>query len=174
MFTRFLKERGQYVPPSEHGKDIPGQPLIWKGYTSALVWSRPEKRWLPVCFEITERLELDLRGRYKRGQIWECSREEKTKKKPRPAARGQLLEERKDSETPPELDLVPFLRSFYHRQDLDLDTPNPFPPITMVEAVEAAAPGQGTSDKSKADPVEEKAALEKNRLKLHGLLNGRV
>ena len=41
-----------------------------KGYAHAEIYSRAIKAWNPVVLEITEHLELDLRGQYARGQVW--------------------------------------------------------------------------------------------------------
>lgn len=170
LFTRWVgtraNGRGHYVPREEWGEPK----LIWKGYASALVWKNHEKHWLPVCFEITERCELDLRDRYARGQIWQISRAARQKKNDNPPVRAQLLESKQPNETPPELDLVPCLRNVYHVAEIDLSAQNPLPPITMVEPYIPPPRAEKTSDNAAPN----KAPVIPPKLADRGKMNGQL
>lgn len=111
----------------------------WKGYLAALGWLEPKRSWLPIVLEVTESLELDMRGRIGRGQDWKLTRDKETPKQRKPV-RGELLGSVAWSLIPPAFDFLPVLLNLYHEQKLDLGTPNPMPARIIVELCEGAVP----------------------------------
>lgn len=106
----------------------------WKGYAPVVVWNSARNVWMPWVLEMTESLELDLRGILRRGQIWEIWRDPLGKKST--PVEGKLLEEDRDaSRIPKAFDIVPVLRGLYHLTQIDLTSRNPMPPRTLVEDI---------------------------------------
>ena len=106
---------------------------VWKGYLAAEVYNQTERHWCPVALEITEHLELDLRGLIDRGTVWELSRPLSERKKHFPVA-GVLLEERDPLTFPTAFDLAGCLLHLYHPAPaVNLIHLNPLPPRTLVK-----------------------------------------
>lgn len=142
LFTRHNGERSEIISRSEALEKVKGRPGVWKGYLSALEWRAPEKKWLPVVLEITERSEQDFRGKIARGQVWRVWKGPKDRKK-KIALRAAFLESRPEETTPPALDVLPKLRNDIFRQDqISLESDNPLPDLVVVIAVDAPAPGE--------------------------------
>jgi hypothetical protein len=112
---------------------------IWKGYCTVDLYDPANRWWAPVVLEITETCELDMRGRYERGQLWELSREADTPKRKSPV-RAKLIGQADETEMGPPIDCVPVLRSLYHAYELTLGTPNPMPARVMVSPIAGTAP----------------------------------
>jgi len=154
---------GDDCPPAVHAR-----PTIWKGYAAAEVYDRKAKRWLPVCFEVTESLELDLRDNFTRGQTWQCAKmaEAKTKNS---KVTGILIETLELHAIRPAFDVRPVLYHLYHVPFLVLDVPSPLPPRLVLESFERAAPAnviKFANAKAQAEkPVSaEEAAANRARL----------
>lgn len=111
----------------------------WKGYAAVEVWVEAESHWVPTVLEITEHLELDLRGRWKRGQTWILSRAEETAGKPAPVV-GQLSEENPPGSVPPSFDVKPALQMLYHEERIHLGEPNPLPARQYVSPTAGPRP----------------------------------
>lgn len=139
--------RSEYVAP-DSSKDG----LQWKGYVTSLLWQAADSQWVPIALELTEQLELDFRGRYARGQVWQVARTNRGGRTKHPV-RGMLIEERDPSATPPEFDILPCLRNLYHTYDLKLCVPNPLAQRVELPAVKGDAPVMpGKSDERAAKP----------------------
>jgi len=144
LFVRHLDRQSNIISPEEAKERVRGRPGVWKGYLSGLVWKAPEKRWVPVVVEVTERCEQDFRGKVARGQVWTLSKAPYQKGKNQPL-RARFLESRPEVDTPPALDVVPKLRNDIFRQDhIPLTSDNPLPDLVVVVPVEGAAPGDFT------------------------------
>ncbi len=111
----------------------------WKGYTPVQVYSAERKKWAPAVLEITENLEPDLRGRWRRGQIWEMWMETDKKGKRSPV-QGKLIEDHDPDKMPPPFDVVNVLRRLYHIDVIRLTTKNPMPPRLVLEESDGPAP----------------------------------
>jgi len=125
---------GDDCPPAIHSR-----PTIWKGYAAAEVWDRKAKRWLPVCFEVTESLELDLRDNFGRGQTWQVAKMQEAKTK-NSKVTGILIETLEHHAIRPAFDVKPVLYHLYHVPFLCLDVPSPLPPRLVLESFDRAAP----------------------------------
>lgn len=150
--------RGDGECPSNWHKEI----QIWKGYTSVLVYDQAKVLWFPYVLEVTENLELDLRDRYARGQIWQISKKPDGKKRVSSLS-GTLTEEVDEARTPPALDYIPVLKWVFQTTNINLGAVNRMPPKTMVR------PEAGYVPKAAAHTVEEsirrqaEAELEEER-----------
>jgi hypothetical protein len=100
--------------------------LQWKGYFPAEVYERESASWIPWVFELTEASEVDVRGRFARGQCWFFVREK------RPGRGGSPVVARFGKQLDTELlrpafDIWPVLRTVYGVQTFDLLIANPTP-----------------------------------------------
>lgn len=140
-FTHYVKERSQYCDPQACRWGCPKAPQVWKGYAAADVYDDNAKLWMPVCFELTEALELDFRGRWRRGQVWRVTRPVKKKKK-QEARFAVFVEQHPECSLPQEFDFIPCLLNTFHIFAIDLAFKNPLPPRVLVEATAGPVPGQ--------------------------------
>lgn len=112
---------------------------IWKGYIAAEWYDRPSKLWKPVCLEVTEYCELDMRHLYCRGQVW-FLRRPKSKRMEREPLRATLEETLKPYQVSPDFDIFPCLVGVYHSPEIDIRQKNPLPDRVMVEPVQGDPP----------------------------------
>ncbi len=139
LFTHWVRGRSQYCGGKECNPINHKLGRVWKGYCAAEKYCKVTKKWLPICLEITEGLELDFRTIYTRGQLWEIWRDMPTEKK-QPPTQGKLLEDRGIDSCPPAFDYRPCLMHLYHIEYVDLTSPNPLPPRIILGASEGDAP----------------------------------
>lgn len=139
VFTHYLEKRSYFCPGQECSCQHSRKPRLWKGYVSSEVYNQERNLWLPVVLELTEYLELDMRGVYQRGQVWQLSREKEEGKKKKPVC-GVLLELRDERNFPPAHQILETLRHLFHAMDLQLLYDNPLPARTMVAPSEGEAP----------------------------------
>ncbi len=140
LYTHYERGRSHYCPGDRCGCVRVRLPRIWKGYASVEVYDGRAKLWAPAVLEITEGLELDLRGQYARGQVWELTRDEQTDKKATPV-RGRLLEVLKAEQVPAAFPFKPVLIRVYHAPEgLETCHANPMPPRVMVSHSEGPPP----------------------------------
>ena len=131
LFTHFFRSRshlclGDDCPPAIHKIDT-----NWKGYCAAEIFLEKERVWRPICLEISEHAELDMRGLFARGQLWQFARPAEPHKK-NPPIHASLLEERDPAKFPPAFDYKPVLQTLYHCIHIDLDNKNPLPPRVFL------------------------------------------
>jgi hypothetical protein len=169
LLTHFLRGRSHYCPgeecfPSNHKSET-----YWKGYAPVEAWDRAASLWIPWVLEITERLELDLRGSFCRAQTWKVSRLPQTGKAKTPVI-AELIEENRPDSVPPAFDVVPVLLTLYHVARIRLDVKNPLPPRTLLPPSQGAPP-PGFGERR----VEERAATaeEWQRLRAAAAANGK-
>jgi hypothetical protein len=139
LFTHWGRVRSYLCTGDDCPLTLHKSPRIWKGYTSAEKYLQKEAKWLPICLEITENLELDFRGVFARGQVWELFRPNDVGRKKFPVE-GKLLEERDPNTFPSQLDLIPVLRHLYHADTIGLSLKNPMPARTFVTLSEGEKP----------------------------------
>lgn len=162
-FTHYVKERSQYCDPEGCRWGCPKAPQIWKGYAAADVYDDAVKLWLPVCFELTEALELDFRDKWQRGQVWRVTRPVKKKKK-NEARFAVLIEQHSESSLPPEFDFLPCLLNTFHIFAIDLCHKNPLPPRVLVQAAAGPVPGQQKKPDAPVSPQELSDFAQRARL----------
>jgi hypothetical protein len=95
-------------------------------------WFQPRAVWFTAVFEISEHCELDFRGRWKRGQLWNVKREPQTGRHKSPVC-ARLESEVHFGGLPLPFDFVPLLRTLYHVASINGWCKNPMPARIMVE-----------------------------------------
>ena len=72
LFTHYYQKRSHYCVGETCRIPTHASDRVWKGYVPAeLLLQGKRPVWVPICLEISENLELDFRGVYERGQLWE-------------------------------------------------------------------------------------------------------
>lgn len=112
-------------------------PRFWKGFCAAEWFDRSQNAWIPDVLEISESLELDFRGVYKRGQVWRITRAKKDKEKHSPT-RGVLEGMLDPTQVAASFDYRPVLLRLFHEERIALDVPNPMPPRLILEVTSNA------------------------------------
>lgn len=140
LLTHFIKGQGtQYCRKELCPAPWHKERLIWKGYLSGETHNFSAERWEPGVLELTESLELDFRGIYCRGQVWEIKRGIKVGRTNPPLV-GRLHEQLNEKNLPPAFDYMPVLHHLYRVAPLDLTAKNPLPPRMLIAYSKDAAP----------------------------------
>lgn len=126
--------KGKECEPAIHKLD-----QIYKAYAAVEIWSKQRGKWQPWVMELSEALELDVRGIWARGQVWEIYRLKIDDKNKTPIM-GKLLEERDPKTMPKEFDIKAPLMHLYHTKVLHLGVLNPMPPRVIVQESDGDAP----------------------------------
>jgi hypothetical protein len=154
LFTHFKGQRSHYCAEGDCDRGLHAINRQWKGYVAAEIWFQSSARWVPTVLEVTEHCELDMRDLYARGQVWELSRAKESTKKKMPVI-ARLLEQREEKTFPAPFDIMPVLRTLYHRLDIELSQENPMPGRVVL------LPSQGEPPPMKLHAgVQEKIAPE--------------
>lgn len=132
VFTHHVRDRSHYCAGDECDRSMHRSSAVWKGYVAAEVFRKACGDWLPVVLEITESLELDMRGVYARGQVWEVSREKETSKKKKPLV-GRLVRVDQADKLRAAFDVRLVLYHLFHVTQIDLSARNPLPPRLVLE-----------------------------------------
>lgn len=125
------------------GKDVcrhHHEKLIWKGYCCVEDWNQAGNLWVPRVLEITESLDQDFRGVFRRGQIWELRYGKKRHDSKALGITGVLWEQVEDPHWPEPYDMQPVLDSTYGVIGVRLTQDNPMPPRLMVTASKGSPP----------------------------------
>jgi hypothetical protein len=133
LFTHFTKGRSRYCDPACCAWGCPKAERCWKGYDLVDAHDVRKNIWVPWVLEITEHLELDLRGLYSRGQVWELSCGEQSKEHRSPVT-GKFLGVASADQVGPPMPFESTLRSLYHVERIALDERNPMPDRILVVA----------------------------------------
>lgn len=128
---------------------------FWKGFIAAEIYDQGGDLWLPTVLEITERCEQDMRLAYRRGQVWRLSKEKGDKKHKMPLT-AKLLEEINPETIPVAFDMRPVLLSIFHVPEIEIDVPNPLPPLVMVKPTPANRAGATISVEGGSEPTPER------------------
>jgi hypothetical protein len=168
ILTHWWRGRSQYCPGRE---DCPVaihrlQPQ-WRGYCAAELWHLQSGMWYPCALEISEHAELDLRGRFQRGQIWTFSRAADQDGKPQPIV-AKYIAPVSDSRLPDAFDFKDVVRNVYHCPGMKFDAPNPLPPRILAAPSAGQPPplsGNGEVDADLCSAEEVHEILEKWRKK---------
>lgn len=143
MMTHYYRGHSQYCAGEKCNPLMHKSQITWKGYCAAEMYIEPTGKkkgvWRPICLELTEHCELDMRGKFARGQLWQISRPHEPDKR-NPPIYAALLEERDPAAMPKAFDYKPVLQTMYHTIHLDLTVKNPLPPRVFVYDSEGDAP----------------------------------
>lgn len=165
LITHYFKPpksqgESKYCPGEEQGCAYHKLPKLWKGYAAVEVWDSHSGLWFPTVLEITEHLELDFRGVWKRGQQWVLSRAAEVKEKRTPVVAG-LLGEDTDPKLPRAFDYLPVLQTVYHCPAIQLGCANPLPARVVLKASTGAPPiGTVFKDVPKQSDADQKTFRE--------------
>lgn len=131
LFTHWAKGRSILCRGAECPGEKHRQEKFWKGY--APVWRyEPDTRLLIACvLEISEHTELDMRGVWRRGQLWRLAREVSAGQKHAPCT-AELRGLVDQAQIPIAFDVRPVLMHLYHAEQIDLTVANPAPPRIVI------------------------------------------
>jgi hypothetical protein len=133
------------------------QERFWKSYQCVELLGANGRLWYPTVLEVTEHLELDFRGLTARGQVWDITRPARRKGK-RASLTGVFVETRNVATLRPPFDVVPILRTVFHRDMVEQTVLNPLPSRTLLEpSEEEPGPVEGAPD-AQETPVDAPAA----------------
>lgn len=138
-FTHYRKQSGSEYCGANCKHPDHGIKRLWKGYVPVLINVPNTDRWVPFAFEITEHLELDLRGVWGLNQTWEIYRDMTTKTKNGPMY-GRLHKDPPWPKLPLPFNILPCLQAVYHVDVVKLDQKSPLPARVYVEPFQAPAP----------------------------------
>jgi hypothetical protein len=140
---------GQACDPAKHRLD-----QTWKGYAPVEVWDDRTKKWCPFVLEITEHMDLEIAGMWKRGQVWEFWREAVQGFNGTPVF-AKLVETRDASTFPQPFDMFPVLKAMYHVKFISLGIKNPLPPRVLISDSDGDAPAPLKQGPENAKPTQE-------------------
>lgn len=141
--THYVKARSLYCVGEKCPTSVHQTGSYWKGYAPIEWYDLHRQMWVPAVLEITESLELDFRGRFKRGQCWLLERLPQTGRTKTPIT-GLWIEDMSDRDLRPAFDITPVLRTLYHVESIALDQKNPTPDRVILEpSMGAPPPGVG-------------------------------
>lgn len=165
LFTHYVGKgkngRSQYCPGSNCPWPEHRRAPIWKGYIAAEKYLQDVNRWRPVCFEVSENLDCQMKSLYQRGQVWEISKRMDAGKKVY-ALHGRLLEQSDPAKLPEPFELLTALQHLYRYQAIILDKANPIAPRLLLED----SPGPERLEKKTAAADQADAKAQPPRLKI--------
>ena len=128
LFTHYWQKRSQYCRGADCKISNHATDRTWKGYVAAerLLVVRGKALYVPICLEITEYLELDMRHVIGRGQLWELWKADAGKGKKSPVT-GKLHDDEPPRDLRAPFDIMPCLRSVYHQDRIELIHKSPIP-----------------------------------------------
>jgi hypothetical protein len=101
---------------------------IWKGYIGVEEWIASTRSWKPHVLEISEHLELRLRGRNLKGEVFKVSRAKKASGTKKPTAvEGEYLRTMSDIVLRDDVLVSVILQWVYGPGEYPLDEDNPLP-----------------------------------------------
>lgn len=140
ILTHYAGGRSEYCKGNDCPDALHRRGSYWKGYVAAELFEPRPRHWIPIVLEITEALELDMRGRYARGQVWQLSRNPSSKRRHFPIV-GMLIQEPTAQVLRAAFDVRPVLAHLYHTNEIALDRDNPTPaPVVLEVAVDGPPP----------------------------------
>ena len=162
-FVHYVKDRSKYCGGDECRWGCSRLEKTWKGFISCEVWNPQLKNWHPCALEVTEHLELDFRGRTRRGQVWRLSRAARIKNKHFPVV-GELVDQLAAEGLRDPFDVSLVLVHIFHQWPLLLDVPNPLPPRLVAEPSQGAPPADLLGPVLEVyDPKRDGTILERSR-----------
>lgn len=132
--------KGELCNPLHHKRDT-----TWRGYIAAERWDKADRKWFPICFEMSEAMELDFRHRLARGQTWFVWREPCSEGKKSPQ-QARYVPGKDSLEIPLAFDIRPVVQALYHLERLPPTVKNPQPDRVIVGASDGPDPDEGRED----------------------------
>lgn len=157
LATHYVRGKSLWCNPERCDPALHKTPRYWKGYYAAEIWFQKPKLWAPYVIEVTEALELDFRGKFARGQIWQIERLPVTKQS-KPPVTGVLLETRNPEKMPPAFDILPTVQRLYH-ETVTLGVKSWIPARTIVTCTKDDGPCDHLGREEKPASAEDYATL---------------
>jgi hypothetical protein len=132
--TRKPRGSSKYCRPDGCPPDRHKCERYWKGFAACLLYRHADKIMEPIVLEITEHCELDLRGRWGRGQWWRLDHKAGAKGKHEPIT-ARFLGQAPVDAVSPAFDFRAVLMHVFHEEAIDLGVANPLPPRVVMAAV---------------------------------------
>lgn len=139
LLVHWCKGRAELCPGAAQCPIAIHRRVTWRGYAAAEVWQPRGGSWLPVCWEITERCEQDIRGVFKRGQVWRLHRAPEPDKRRQPVS-ASLVETLNERSLPNPFSIQSPLVAVYRVNPVVLGISNPLPGRQPIEATAGAPP----------------------------------
>lgn len=145
LLTHFVDKRSEYCPGPDTCR-LHKLKAVWKGYCSVEAYDQAANLWIPWVLEITESLDQDFWGIFRRGQVWELRHEIKKREGGGPRVFGTRWEDCDPYTLPEPYDMRPVLIATYHTEDVRLTLDNPMPRRPMLQPSRAAPPKRLAAD----------------------------
>jgi len=154
LLCHWCKKRSHYCLGNDCPPAIHRSGSQWRGYLAAEHFQERLGVWHPVCFEVTEYSELEMRDLAQRGQTWTVSRAMRAQDKIFPVV--ARLHARNDPSTmPAPFPLLPTLQHIYHCPWVALNVDCPLPSRTFVSPSIGDDPRKASEQPTKDSPEEE-------------------
>lgn len=147
LASHYVRGRSLWCEPGNCPASLHKEPRYWKGYSPVEVWYEKPGVWAPFVLEVTEALELDFRGKWRRGQLWELERLPVTKQS-KPPVTGTMIEERDPESFPPAFEIGPTVKRLYHAE-VTFGIKSWIPDRTIVSPTKDAGPRTGKEGEGK-------------------------
>jgi hypothetical protein len=174
VLTHWQKGGAEYCDDNECPQALHKLKQQWKGYVAAEVYNQGQQLWYPVCLELTEKCEHDMRPHLQRGAIFLLEytlavKGDKSK------LRAKHLETCTNPDWPPAFELLQCVQCLYRNfKTLHLGHPNPIPLPLMMNPT----PGEVPASYNRAvlsDPAEGRRMLDQLKARAGGVFsNGHV
>lgn len=138
LFTHFASKRSHYCPGATCGCPLSRVQRVWKGYIAALHYVVADDSYHAVVLEVSEHAELDMRGRYQRGQMWRLQRPAERRGRHGPVV-ALLSPQPAPVALPQPFCVEKVLRHLYHCDEIDLRHKNPLPDRVVIAPISASA-----------------------------------
>jgi hypothetical protein len=140
-FGHFVRGRTRYCPGSHCDCKHKREERLWYGFAAVVRWDGLRKLWLPAVLQVTQALDHDFHGQYRRGQVWEVSKREADATKQAYPVTGRLIEVLDESQVPPFFPVKTVVLRVFNVHEADLTYANPMPKQPRVEVPQAPPPG---------------------------------
>lgn len=167
IFTHY-KRRSEYCPGEVCNCPLKRLRRVWYAYAAVERWEPRSKLWVPAVMQITEALEHDFNGVFKRGQVWEVSRRKGDENKKNYPVVGKLQQELDPVQVPPPFPILPTMQRAYHISHFDAWQPNPVPKPTRVAMFKSAPLGGEEGPKPDTAPTPEQFQAIRDRARQFG------
>lgn len=170
-FGHYFKGAWQPCIPEICPAAAHSQPRFWRGYVAAFRQDKASKCWVPCVLEVSESLELDMRGRYAAHQLWDISRAKASGKR-KPPYVGRLHPRQGFLERTLCFDIRPVLEHFYHLTGLNLKQPSDQPDrvyLATKPMLDSHGSGNGNGEAKPATA----AQVDELKRRMAGIANGK-
>lgn len=167
LMTHWWHGRSRYCPQDDTCEHH-DQEAVWKGYCCVEQWVQAGQMWVPKVLEITESLDQDFHGRFRRAQVWEITHLKTSDKKKSGKFQGKLWQQLEEAHVPLPYNMQAVLDNLYHFIGVRLDTDNPLPRRVMVHPSKGDPPRK-PGEEAPSSPILSEEATRKYKEVRQGL-----